>query len=523
MSGIQTSRMTNPFEIKRYNAQKQGVMSTMADSRALWEAYPRMKNYSYLDPSVRRVADWSKEGLLTKGASLFSVFEGTEKVVYDNADHIRHKLYIEESDLRGTVMKTDYEPGQQLGKGGFEFSLWLDVEHFGARNLALLDSAQYAPLLIRESRPDGHLWEYKCVIVGGEGYIDASEIAVGDSVTQIGSARGEAAEQRGPVTIMARDNSYIEFNTPKTSFGWEFTVTDAAWKRMQEKNQFYALLPKEGTPYREYDSMITASLVDFKFLAATDRQIDYWLTYGVSAGKMGNLHMDGLTNKHMSLGPGLYEWMKYSHTEFFNPNSISLDWLGNIMSQRWHNNVQPSERVVDFGTGALGLKWFQRACKEMGLSSSLEDFEIDNERAGGGFDGMHNGVIINKKQYVGTFLPEFGLIRVHYLPHLDDDKFEKRKYRGFSIRSGDFIALDTGYGDGRDANVYIVKDDSTNGFGYGIGLMSPFGPTFRNARLANRWPTTEGSKNVYKLIRDEAFTIVVKDPAAIMWLRPAIK
>lgn len=102
-------------------------------------------------------------------------------------------------------------------------------------------------------------------------------------------------------------------------------------------------------------------------------------------------------------------------------------------------------------------------------------------------------------------------------------EFEKRRYKGYSIRSGEFIALNTGFGNGADSNIYIVKDPGENGFGYGVGLWSPFGPTLKNTALTGRWPTTEGTKNQYKLIRDEAFTIVVKDPAAIMWLKPAIR
>lgn len=523
MSGIKQRPIDNPFEVKRYNATKESAISQMADFRALWEAYPRMKNYSYLDPAMRRVASWSKEGLLTRGGSLFSIFENSAKVVYDDADNIRHRLYIEDNDLRGTVMRVDYTPGALLGKGRTEFYIWLDVEWFTRYNILLLDSAQYAPVLVTEAEPDGHLWRYT-VKLTGDGYIPEDEISIGDMVHQIGSARGEAADERGSVALQMEDNSYIEFSTPKTSFGWEYTVTDKAWKNMRRNNQFYALEPRVGTRYREYDRMITASMLDFKFLAATDKQIDLWMTYGQSAGHYASWHIDGLTNKHLEFGPGFYEWMRYSNIDYFSPQSFSIDYLGNIMTQRWHNNVPPEDRVVDFGTGTLGLKWFQEACREYGISSSLESFEVNNEIApGGGFDGMHTGVIVNKKQHVGAFLPQFGMIRVHYLPHLDDDKFEKRRYKGYSIRSGEFIALDTGFGNGANSNVYIVKEREGTGFTYGTGLLTPLGSVKNNRSLAGRWTNTEGSKNIYKLIRDEAFTIVVKDPAAIMWLKPAIK
>ncbi len=509
----------NPFEIRRFNANKDNVMSKMADYRAIYEAYPQMKNYNLLEPAVRQVAQWTKEGLLTKGGSLLSVFEKQAKVIYDGEDFQRHKLFIEDNDLRGTIMKVDYEAGTKLGKGRQSFYIWLDVEWFGERDIILLDAAQEAPMLIFDRESDGHLWRYEVRLMD-EGYVLSDDLVVGDRATQIGAARGEAADVRGSVNI-GKDNSYIEFNTPKTQFGWEYTVTDKAWKAMKKNDQFYAMFPKDAN-MRKVDPMLSASMLDFKFMRATDKQIDLWLTYGKAAGKFGTVYLDRLTQKAYQLGPGFYEWMKYAMIDYFNPASFSLDYLANIMTKRWHNNVDPENRFVDFATGSLGLKWFGEAARRYGTQSSLESFEINNERHGKGFDGKRNGYIVNKKQAVGAFLPEFGEVRVHYMPHLDDDKFEKRRYKGYSIRSGEFIAMNTGFGDGANSNIYIVKDPNENGFGYGIGMWTPFGPANKNASAVGRWVSTEGSKNQYKLIRDEAFTIVVKDPAAIMWLKPAI-
>lgn len=480
-----------------------------------------MKDYEMLEPATRRVASWTRESMLTKGGSLLSIFEKDAKVIYASAEHLRHKLYIEDNDLRATIMRVDYTPGQKLGKGRMEFSIWLDTEWYGERDLLLLDSAQESPMLVRSMGPDGGLWEYRVVLVE-DGYINANDISIGDRIHHIGAARGEAADQRGTVN-MGQDNSYIEFSTPMTKFGWEFPVTDLAWKAMQKENQFYTCGPKDADGNWMMDKVITANMLDFKFKASTDRQIDLWLTYGKAAGKFEGAYIDRLTQKAFKLGPGFYEWMKYSMIEYYNPNSFSIEWLANIMTKRWHNNVAIEDRVVDFGTGTLGLTLFHEACARYGIKSSLEPWNINNETMGNGHDGRHTGVMVNKKTYVGAFLPNFGTIKVHYLQHLDDDMMEKARYRGYSIRSGEFIALNTGFGNGAKANIYIVKDPTENGFGYGIGLWTPHGPTFKNAALNGRWPTTEGKKNQYTLIRDEGMTIVVKDPAAIMWLKPALK
>lgn len=517
MSGIQGRPLVNPYEVRRYNANKQNVIAKMADARTIWEAFPKQKDYVMLEPAVRTVADWTRESLLTKGGSLLSIFEKDAKVIYETAENLHHKLYIENNDLRATVMRVDYPANTKLGKGRFEFSLFLDVEHYGERDILLLDSAQEAPMLIRSMNSNGGLWEYRVVLMD-EGYINSNDISVGDMVTQIGAARGEAADQRGTVNL-GQDNSYIEFRTPKTKMGWEFTVTDVAWKMMKNAGELYAMGPaKDGKLLR--DKMITTNMLDLKFMSATDRMIDLWLTYGKSTGKYTGAYLDNMTQKDLKLGPGFYEWMKFSKIDYYNPNSFSIDYLANIMTRRWHNNVAIEDRVVDFGTGTYGLELFHKACAAYGISSSLEPWNINNEQMGTGHDGKHVGVMVNKKTYVGCFLPNFGTIKVHYLAHLDDDQMEKKRYRGYSIRSGEFIALNTGFGNGAKSNIFIAKDPGENGFGYGVGLWTPLGPALKNS---NRWHTTEGTKNIYKLIRDEAFTIVVKDPYAIMWLKPALK
>ena len=479
-----------------------------------------MKDYTWLEPAIRKVADWSKEGMLTKGGSLLSIFENDAKVIYESAENLRHKLYIENNDLRGTIMRADYEPGTKLGKGRKEFSIWSDVEWWADRDLLLLDSAQEAPLLVRSMGPDGGLWEYR-VVLTEDGYINSNEIAIGDRITQIGSARGEAADQRGSVNI-GQDNSYLEFSTPFTKFGWEFPVTDLAWKAMQKSGDFYALAPAFDKDNMPQGKVLSASMLDMKFKQETDRQIDLWLTYGKSAGKFEGAYLDRLTQKQFKLGPGFYEWMKYARNEYYSPASFSIEWLANLLSKRWHNNVAIEDRYVDFGTGTLGLTLFHEACAKYSLKSALEPWNINNETSGGGHDGKHTGVVVNKKTYVGAFLPNFGTVRVHYMAQLDDDKFEKRRYRGMSIRSGEFIALNTGFGNGAKANIYIVKDQTENGFGHGIGLWSPIGGVL-GSNENSRWTNTEGKKNQYSIFRDEAFTVVIKDPYAIMRLIPALK
>lgn len=528
--GITHNNIDNPFVIKRYKASKEAY-TQMLSNKTLFDMHPKMRSYSYLDPAYRQMAHFTKQGMLTRGGSLLSLFEKEAKIVYDDADNIRHKLYMENNDMRAQIMKADYDSNAQLGKGGHPFPIWIDAETFGYRNILLIDNLEFAPLFVDSVEADANgYWKVMVRLTNSSdaAYINPEDLYIGAGVTQSGSLRGEAAVERGPVAITGMRDSYIEFNTQKTKMGWEYPVTDKALKSMINNQQFYSVTcSSEDMSFGKNsirrdghgEKMLNANLVDLKFLAATDKQIDLWLAYGQSAGKYSSPILDKMTNKHFEYGPGFYQWMKYASTDYFNPNSVTIDWFANKLDARWHNNVPVEDRVAHFGTGRLGLKIVRNMARRAELDYTDEHFEVNNEIVNKGHDGKRNGVVINKKQIVGIMLPEFGKIMFHHMPHLDDGQFEKGTYKGYSKRSSEFIGLDIGFGKGTDSNIYIVKDKFESGFGIGVGALTPYGKNFKNSQ----WLNTEGSANRYKLLRDEAFTIVVKDPQAITWFKPAIK
>ena len=531
-NGIALGPTANKFEMFSLPTNKRNYQGKLIDSRTIFEANPSLKNYSELEPYVRQMSQSSKMGMLTQGGTLLKMFEKNARVIYkdDGADGYTHKLYIQGGELRGTIIKVDDKvvntpntAETQLGRGRSIFYLTMDVEWWGERDVLIVDELQEVNLLVQSIEPAGRGWRYGLVINNmDEGaYIKAGWLRGGLKVHQIGSLRGEAAIERGNVHF-GKDDSYIQFYTPPTRMGWQTKVTDDAWKRMNH----YAMRAKTGMGSaweEEFGSNIfTVSDIDMKFKQKTDRMIDLWLSYGRASGKYAGAYQDGITDRYLQSGPAFYEWAEGANTAWYPIESGSIKYFANTLNRFWHNTVDINDRGVDFVTGSLGILLWQDWCRKADIEMyhGSEELNLGKAKA---FDNKHNGVMINKKQYVGAYIQPFGEVRVHYSPFMDDDRIDPRKYKGYSIRSAEFIALDWGAANAEDANIFIIKDNIESQFTHGIGLWSPQGKVGGVPGLSARYSNTLKKENAYEIIRDEKITMVVKDPMAMLIIKPAIR
>jgi hypothetical protein len=521
MSALAGQPQASAFQVYEMVANSKNFQTKLVNAQSLFEAFPNAKNFKMLDPAVRQIARNSKEGLLTKGGQLLDIFERRAKIIYESDDNFQHKLYIEGNDLRASVVEKNGTQGQKLGKGRSKFALTLNSQWFGERDVVLLDGFQNAPMVCvgwEDLNGGNFLYYFRLLDTNMDSYINFDEIEIGDMVTQIGALRGEGAFERGNVHL-GMDNSYILFQTPSTSFGWQMKVTDKAHKRMKH----FALRPTDQEWIKDNGrSLVTTNELEMKFKKVTDQHMDMWLAYGKASDMYAGAYLDNVTASPLDSGPGFYEWMKGATIIDYAIESFSIDLLSNIFSRKWYNNVPKEERFVDLGTGELGLEIVRKAFEKTGRKGVVyETEELNYKRDGRGYDGKRNAIIVNRKQITGTFLDPFGEVRFHHLPFLDDDKIEKRKYRGKSIKSAEFLAMDFGMGSAHEANIFIIKDPEELGFTYGVGLWGPNG-AMKGANIG-RYNQTLQKWNGYEMVRDEKQTMVVKDPACIMWLRPAIK
>ncbi len=512
------------FKIFEESLNQSDYFSKLVDERAFMEVFPHALTYEMLEPVRRDVAAFAKGNLIDKDGTLMRVFEKNARIVNTNKRTVQWRIYSGEGDIRGSVIKDYTKEIEEIGKGFSVFELGLDVEWFGPNDIIILEGLREIPMLIRsEPYPDGEAWVYEVVLLTDEArdYLRPEDIVLGGRVIQIGSLIGEATVNRGNVHF-GDGETFVEFEVPMTRMGWEMKITDLA--QLQSKN--YRLQCQDcnagGKTEGGLDEDVLWNSLEMKFMAATNRQIDLWLTYGRSAGRFAGRFLDGMTEKPLQTGPGLFEFMESSFVYDYPINAFNLDIFSEFLPTLWDDKVPIEDRVTDIYTGKGGLILWQKACKAADIAGVIQTEDLNYGRGETPLFPGRKAVTLNAKQYRAIFLEPFGLIRVHHLPFLDAELVETRRYKNLPITSYQFIIFDYGYGDGRDSNVYILKNEDVEQYGYSVGTWGPMGPMLgkNGGNLAGRFHQGNERENAFYYIHETMMGMVVKDPSYIVWYRP---
>jgi len=520
-----TRPLESKFEIYTQNVDKHAAVYKKMDLAATFQVFPQMLDYEMLEPTRRKTAAYSKSHIIGEDGSLMRVFEDQAAVQSVSSKYIHWRLYTENADVRSFFSK-NYEPdGAQSGIGDTIFDIGLDTDNLGPNDVFVFEDFRDHPVLVvSDPNPDGDTFRYECQIWSADiDYMELDMIGVGTRIVQIGSIIPEATTRRGNVTLSG-GNSFVDFEVPMTRMGWSMKVTDDAWKAAKD-----FLLTSKGDS--EVDNALTEGLgspkdilhseLDNKFFRATNRQIDMWLTYGKSADRFASRFLDGLNQREIMAGPGLYEFLDSAWKEEYPVENGSLDIFRNFLKRIWLNKVDVQERVVHVHTGSAGLELIQKWCRAEDIAQVEQPPELHYGRQDG-FDANKNGVVIGKKQYVGFEIQPFGTVYFHYLPFLDNTAVDTRTYKGYPYSSYQFIIFDFGYGDIRDGkNVKILKDSGYDNFGYGIGTWGPFGPALNDPK-SNNFRTTLGNENAYEYIRETSMGFLIEDISSVLFMQPAL-
>lgn len=513
------------FKIWEENINQHDYFNKLVDERAFFEVFPHVVDYEMLEPTRRDIASFAKGNLIDKDGTLMRVFEKNARVVNTTARTIQWRIYAGEGDIRASLIKTYTEGIKEIGKGHLVFEIGLDVDWFGPNDLLIFEGLRECPILVKsEPQPDGEAWLYEVIIFSdnAKDYFRQEDLELGNRLIQVGSLIGESTINRGNV-YFGEGETYIEFEIPMTRMGWEMKITDNA--QMLSKN--YRLKCKDcsgpgASTHNGPSEDILWNSLEMKFMAATNRQIDLWLTYGRSAGQFAGRFLDGMTEKPLQTGPGLFEFLESSYVFDYPINAFHLDLFSEFLPTLWHDKVEINNRVTHIYTGTGGLLLWQKACQAADIAGVLQEADLNYGREEALFPGR-KGVVLGAKQYRAIFLEPFGKIVVHYLPFLDSELVETRKYKNLPITSYQFIIFNYGYGDGRDSNIYLLKNEQVEQYGYSVGTWGPLGPMLgkNGSNLAGRFHQGNKRENAFYYIHETMFGLVVKDPSFMVWYRPA--
>ena len=508
----------NKFKVTEFNGNNRDFLNKLVDERAFYSVYPNVMNYEMLDPAMRKMSS-NNFPTISDGKTLVDVFEKQAKIKDVYQDFIRWRLYMDGNDLRSDLMSfpTNAENGC-IGVNGSIFEMGLSSDVYGPGDMIILEGLSEIPLIIK-SHPSPHGVEfiYEFAILDGTGYIDASWLRAGLQVkANLGALRGEAAVERGNVHWTS-GNSFIEFEVPMSSFGWEMKITDKAW--LASKHFRISPCTKELSMLTDGKDIITNEM-DMKFKQVTNKHIDNYLAWGRSGGRYASAHLDHITEKPMSHGPGFFQFAESANYLEYNLHQNIVEFFRNYIPATWNDHVKPEDQVLDIWTGRGGLTLVQKAGEELDRKGGGLRMASDNYTDTTGYFKGQKGKGLGALTYTEFYLQPFGKIRFHHMALLDSTTMDTRKYNNLPYTSYEFLIFNDGRGDARNENVYIMRNPDASQYLYSTGLMTPTGYAGKNGN-ALKYHNGLGTENAYKIIRDENIGMVVKDPGYMTWVRPA--
>lgn len=505
------------FKTYQQDINHHDYFNKIVDERAYFEVYPHAVDYEMLEPNRKQIASYAKNNLIGADGTLMRLFEKSARKVKTSARTISWRLYTKEGDIRASYIKNYEGNATNVGKGGLTFRIGLDTEWFGPNDVIIFQNLKEIPLLVRSHPiPDGSVWEYevKLLVDNYQATFPINLISGGERVIQIGSLIGEATVERGNVHFGEGD-TYIEFEVPMTRMGWQMKVTDEAWYAATH----YRLHPcdKEGMPDPSKSGILYNTL-DMKFERAVNRQIDLWMTYGRATERFAGRFLDGLTQRDLKSGPGLYSFMESSYIYDYNVEGSSIDIFREFLPPLWNDKVDPDMREVEIFTGTGGLMLWDKWCREADIQGIIQTEDWNYEKESPRFKGR-TGVGLDAKDYISFHIKPFGKVTIKYLPFLDSELIESRKYKNLPITSYEFIIFNFGYGDQRDSNIFLFENENFKQYGYTGGTWTPKGPRLNNPAAANFAYSANPHENAYWYIYETMVGMVVKDPGYLIWYR----
>lgn len=509
----------NKFAVYRQDVNQENYFNKLVDEQAFFQVYPRAYDYEMLEPTKRRVAGYAKGNIIGADGTLMKVFEDNARVIKTTKRTLQWRLYTNDGDVRATFVK-NYEVGElEPGKNGAIFEIGLDVDWFGPNDVIIFEGLREIPLLIRSHpEPDGYSYVYEVVLHECDlnGFFPIEYLQTGTRILQIGSFIPESTVERGNIHF-SDGEAYVEFEIPMSRMGWQMKVTDEAYMaashfKMKERCDDGSI--NEDRPAILYNTL------DMKFERAVNRQKDLWLTYGRSTGRFASQFLDGLTEREINAGPGLYEYMESAFTYDFDVENDNIDIFRKFLPSLWNDKVDPNDRDVTVYTGTGGLILWDKWCREADIKGVLNTEEWNYTKETPRNPGRI-GIGVNAQEYITYHIKPWGKITVKYMPFLDSELIDTRRYEGLPYSSYEFFIFNFGYGEGDSSNINIVENDTYKNMGYMCGNFTPLG--FRggmNQSAMNFAYSQNPAENAFYYKYECMIGLVVKDPSYIVHYRP---
>lgn len=442
-------------------------------------------------------------------------------------DFVRWKLFGKpERELRSTGNPNQVIPKCGLGGRGpggapVKFKIRLDNRHLKPGNtVAPIVNKSCIIKIVSTCSPGASGYEYEATSWDGD-TIPKEMLKAGMVFIKLAPHTGKDNPGEAGGTQFNTGFSYIQFEVALSTFKWEYTITEGAWRAAKYyKIGKCASGDQSADPFA--NGMNLTSLIEEKIKQSIRSETEMWHVYGRSTRNQ----VDSITGDVEMASPGLMEYMEQSQKLSYTPTVNGLDKMTKdlIGLQFDRQGINSSKRNWTFYTGMGGLELFSCWVEEKVGATAIMTMEDSLLKTSTPIEGGRTAKAFMPYQYVKYYFPWFGSISVKYWPLLDNTKVNGVCMPGDykPISSYEFWAFEGGGNPvtGGQSNIMLLRNKTKDYSYYRTGTIGPNGrvglqnPIFKQPVLQN----FAGYK--YEYVTSQG--LIVLNPQKAIIVRPDI-
>lgn len=473
---------------------------------------PDAKDYTDISQVARNFYSSYSQTLSRDLNPLYEMIAASGGIRDIDSNYVRWKVYGDPDREMISYGNPNPDTAECLGAEGFEFSILVDFEYLKIGDLvAPIRNKQCAVMIQSEPLPAGGAWEYKVKMLERDGTFPVEYFKPGDYWVKLGAPTSYLDSGQAGSIQFGMQFSYIEFEVPMTTMQWEYSVDEESWLR-------YGSIVVERCDENMRPVPGGTSLTNFIETEAVNqirKETELYMIYGRSSTH----HVDQVSGKAITTGPGLMEFMEQAQEIPYSPTSNGIDKMVSQIKALWYDKIPVSQRKLMLYTGEPGLELFHNwIVEKFGATTvmSTEDLILGESVP---FEEGRNGKSFGTLQFTKYHVPVFGEIMVAHWPLLDNTRVNGVRMPGtyYPVSAYEFWAFDIGFGEpniqmltrsDKERSMYIPGTLAPNGF------VGPNNPIWKAPSI----PDYDG----YKWRHRKSFGLVVIEPDRLVRFLPTV-
>lgn len=473
---------------------------------------PDAKDYTDISQVARNFYSSYSQTLSRDLNPLYELIASTGGIQDIDSNYVRWRVYGDPDREMMSYGNPNPSTAVYLGSEGAVFQVLLDNEYLKIGDLiAPIRNKSAAVMIVSEPTDSAGAWLYSVKMHERDGTFPTSYFKAGDYWIKLGAPTSYLDSGQAGSIQFGMQYSYIEFEVPMTTMQWEYSVDEESWLRFG--SIVVDRMDENGRPTPNGKSL--TNFIETEAVNQIRKETELYMIYGRTSVH----HVDQISGKQITTGPGLMEFMEQAQEIPLVPTINGIKEMVKRIKALWYDKIPVSQRKLILYTGEPGLELFHNwIVQEFGQTAVMttEDLILGDSVP---FEPGRNGKSFGKLQFTKYYTPTFGEITVAHWPLLDNTRVNGVKMPGtdYPVSAYEFWAFDIGFG---EPNIKMLTRSNKERSLYIPGTLSPLGYVGPNNPVWKQ--PSEPDYDGYKWRHRKSFGMVVIEPDRLVRFLPQV-